>query len=552
MKPLEITYQLAELPSAQHRAGLAGLVLMLQYLKRQPGFEEQEKQGAIAQIHEADFNGFGVTLRFNLEGLQALLNLTYCAFEEERSTETKIKKFNRIEEKEVTDAKGKTKLVKRYFYTVNIPQGAFLVDWDKSSDDSNRGLWVKLWRDMLWTIIRGVPTTRNPYNQRVNGGNYTQDAQQIWGELQYPEKAIAQTGQYYLGAMATNSENVPTKDKAKYQFLLHFWVFVAQVYCPMVLDKDGRRERCGYALAIPDVADLRKFCVMFPDVLKNREIQPYGYLPREAIIDLPEEGALDLLLLLRDRIAKETGDQSIRRLILGIELIHAEKVGNSVKIRSISTITPVSKQIDRYAQIKQTYWCPWFRKQRLLNLLNSQPTADDETESGFLELPAWYEFDAVLSRIPRKWLKDHLFSHDARELFQQEGDVTVKKEVREYAQIVYQVCQHYVLSKLESKHKLVWKDCDGNPKKEEEYAEKKDKIANNAFLAVRSRTESQAFIDYFASTLYPFIRKDEFAEFAEILFTKTDEIRALTLLALSSQFSQGKKSDPNKNSTDAA
>lgn len=36
MSELELTYQLAELPSAQHRAGLAGLVLMVQYLHRQP------------------------------------------------------------------------------------------------------------------------------------------------------------------------------------------------------------------------------------------------------------------------------------------------------------------------------------------------------------------------------------------------------------------------------------------------------------------------------------------------------------------------------------
>ena len=32
---LELDYNLAELPSSQHRAGLAGLVLMVQWLKRQ-------------------------------------------------------------------------------------------------------------------------------------------------------------------------------------------------------------------------------------------------------------------------------------------------------------------------------------------------------------------------------------------------------------------------------------------------------------------------------------------------------------------------------------
>jgi CRISPR-associated protein Cmx8 len=119
----------------------------------------------------------------------------------------------------------------------------------------------------------------------------------------------------------------------------------------------------------------------------------------------------------------------------------------------------------------------------------------------------------------------------------------MKTEIREYAQIVYQVCQHYVLSKLESKYGLKWDECKGNYKKEEEYNDKKYKIANEAFLAVRSRTEKQAFIDYFVSTLYPFVKKDEFVEFAEALFSKSDEIRALTLLALSSQFPFSRKSE---------
>ncbi|WP_207714441.1 hypothetical protein [Scytonema sp. UIC 10036] len=101
--------------------------------------------------------------------------------------------------------------------------------------------------------------------------------------------------------------------------------------------------------------------------------------------------------------------------------------------------------------------------------------------------PGWSEFEAVLSRIPRKWLEDPYFSHDARELLTVEGEIKVKAEIRSYAQIVYQVCQHYVLSKLKSKYELEWDQCKVNSKKEEEYNDKKYKIANEAFLAVRSR-----------------------------------------------------------------
>ncbi|MGB7441137.1 MAG: type I-MYXAN CRISPR-associated protein Cmx8 [Coleofasciculaceae cyanobacterium] len=523
MKELELTYQLAELPSTQHRAGLAGLVLMVQYLHRLPWFEE--RQNALVEFTHLD--EFGATLKLNLAGLQALFDLTYSASTEERSTDKKIKKFERVEEVETTDDTGKTKLSKRYYYSVTVPHGAFLPNWDKSSDDPDNGLWIKLWRDMLWQIVRGVPTTRNPFHQRVHG-SYSQDAQKVWNELKKPEKSTGQSGNYYLGAMASNPENVRTKDIVRYQFLLNFWSFVAQVYRPAIFDKDGHRHLVGYVLAIPDVANLIDFCHEFPNLLQERESFKSGYLPREAIIDLPEEGGLDLLRLLRDRITLKTSSQTLMDLIIGVELIHAEKVGNSgIKIRSLSQVEPIETQVDKYAQIKKAYWCPWFRKQRLLNLLQ--------------EKPWWYDFDDLLSRIPRKWLSDSYFSHDARELFRIEGEINVKANVRSNAQIVYQVCQHYISSSLDSKYGLKWHECKGNKKRENDYNERKYKVTNSIFVAVRSRTESQAFIDYFVSTLYPFVCKDEFVDFADALFNKSDQIRALTLLALSSHFPAKKK-----------
>lgn len=543
---LELNYQLAELPSAQHRAGLAGLVLMIRELHLKSWFEERENA-----VIEIEVDEYGAALKFNLEGLKALLDLTYQSFEEERSTTTKIKNYERIEEIEVTNDKGKTKTEKRYYYSVVIPYGAFLAKWDTSSEDEDQGLWIKLWRDMLWNIIRGVPATRNPYNYRCDGKTYSKDAESLWKDLNTPEKTTGQSGNYFLGAMASTAENVPTKDTIRYQFLLHFWVFVAQVYKPATLNKDGKREFSSYALVIPDVSNLADFCDEFQWVLQDRSPEKFGYLPREAIIDVPEEGALDLLRLIRERVSRKMGSQSLEDLILGAEVIHAEKSGNAIKIQSISYITPIDEQIDRYREIQNIYWCPWFRKQRLLNLLHSQSQSDD-LDAPLEELPAWTGFDALLSRIPRKWLEDSYFSHDARELFEQEGDINVKSEIRDYAQIVYKSCQSYVLGKLSSKYDLTWENCKGNPKKEEEYNQKKLKVANEAFLAVRSRTESEAFIDYFVSTLYPFVTKDEFADFATKLFQDTEEIRALTLLALSSQFPSKRKSDKKGTDNQAA
>ncbi|GBF82866.1 type I-MYXAN CRISPR-associated protein Cmx8 [Aphanothece sacrum] len=557
-KIIELSYQLAELPSSQHRAGLAGLVLMVQNLPNQPWFEEREN--AIIKLSHLD--EYEATLRMNLEGLKALLDFTYGAFNEERWTTTKDKKKkyseDEIREVEKKDNKGKVKLVKEYRYTVVVPQGAFLPDWDESDEDINKRIWIKLWRDMLWNIVRGVPATRNPFNNRCDGQVYTQDAEKLWKDLSQPDKATGQSGNYYLGAMATTAENIPTKDIIRYQFLLHFAPFIFQIYRPSSINKDGNREFNSYAIVIPDVANLKSFCCSFPKVLKARDHTKIGYLPREALIDLAEEGALDFFIL-QDRIARRFDEQSLRKSILGAEIIHAEKSGNSIKFQSINYVEPISTMTDRYAQIKDNYWCPWFRKQRLLNLLSLQAlpnTPDDEST----EVPLWTGFDALLSRIPRKWLEDPYFSHDARQLFnieilKNQGKNQMNNQstkIRQYAEIVYQVCQKYVLSKLDSKYDLTWDKCQGNPQKQKEYNEKKTKIANEAFLAVRSRSESQAFIEYFVSTLYPFVKKDEFSQFAEDLFNKTDEIRVLTLLALSSQFSSSKKDESKDANNQAA
>jgi len=535
-KTLTLDFKLAELPYAQHRAGLAGLVLMIQELQRSPWLKED-----VTLIKIKTLDQYGAEIELNQAGLTALFDLAYLARTEERKSKSKIKNYIRIDEVETTDKKGKAKVQKYYVYEVVTPVSAFLEDWDRSE----KQVWIKIWRDMFWSIIKGVPTTRNPFINRcgfdlANGDSFSKDSNSVWNSLKEPENTTGQSGAFYLGAMAVNAENVPTQDLVKWQLLLHFWAFVAQVYCPSIIDKDGKRSFNGYVIVVPDVSNLKNFCGKLPTVLRSRSPETLGYRPKESIIDAPEESVLDLLSLIQTTMADEIKSQGFRNLILGAEIIHAEKQGNSVKIHSHSYVQPFSdKVMNTYQNIKKLYWCPWFRRQRLINLLHDQDP--------------WYGFDEVLSCVPRKWLWENnsYFSHDARKLFTQEGgfdmNSSTTSKTREYAKIVYDIAQRFISRKLANKYDLKWDKCNGNPKLEREYDEKKEKIVNEAFLAIRSRTEKQAFIDYFVSTLYPFVRKDEFADFAEKLFQNTDEIRALTLLALSSQY-PWKKKEEDKNS----
>ena len=81
---LELDYNLAELPSSQHRAGLAGLVLMVQWLKRQG---THKGTCEIIRLSER-----GATLRINQEGLAALFDEVYAASKEEQEKITTSQK----------------------------------------------------------------------------------------------------------------------------------------------------------------------------------------------------------------------------------------------------------------------------------------------------------------------------------------------------------------------------------------------------------------------------------------------------------------------------
>lgn len=546
---LTLDYQLAELPSSQHRAGLAGLVLLVQWLERQPEFQDRVNQGAICQIIRLDDRG--ATLELNQAGVEALFDEIYAASVEEQERPQPLKNKQkeiipplREEERQETDAKGKQKTKKVYIYPVVIPRGSFLVDpsYDQSSDGKN-GHWVKLWRDMVWQILRGVPATRKPFEARSEG-KYAEDAVNVWKQLIQPaEFTVDLPSTYYLGAQANNAENVPFKDRARFQFLLHFWLFAAQIYVPAVVDNEGKRNFVGYALAIPDVAYLQWFCEEIPGILSDRSPELSGYRPRDAIVDLAVESALDLMKRLRDRLTQTTGEQSISSTVFGIDVIHTEKQGNNIRVLSVTRLDPEEAMLDGYAQIRGHYWSPLFRRQCLLNLVNHQP---------------WYTgFDALLCTLPyEQSIENDYFRRDVREklkaLVEEENQMdeitttnsSTSNNSASVELMVFRLVSNYVNRKLKTKYDLEWKAEWKGLKNDElnqraeykKYAEMKAKVAKSAFLDIRSRTEQMDFVNYFVSSLCSVpqhMKSEDFVDLTKALYQETDKIRTLTLLALS-------------------
>lgn len=198
---LELDYQLAELPSSQHRAGLAGLVLMVDWLKRQP-----DRQG-ICEITRLEARG--ATLKLNQQGLEELFSEVYGAFkfEPEENAAKKKQLSSSTTEEESDDEEEKETKVRV------IPKGAFL----PGLDPSHQGDWIKLWRDMLFGTLRGRDRQRIPFKQSAEGQPIT-DTAKTWEVLAAsPDKPVKMPSTYFAGAQDNNAEDVPFKDRALVQ-----------------------------------------------------------------------------------------------------------------------------------------------------------------------------------------------------------------------------------------------------------------------------------------------------------------------------------------------
>src|SRR6266568_1793167 len=105
---LELDYQLAELPSSQHRAGLAGVVLMVRWLER------LGTNTGICELTRLD--QYGATLRIDKHGLKGLFDEVYAASKEGQPRDQPLKNkqkelipYLREENRQLLDPKtGKT------------------------------------------------------------------------------------------------------------------------------------------------------------------------------------------------------------------------------------------------------------------------------------------------------------------------------------------------------------------------------------------------------------------------------------------------------------
>lgn len=529
--PVSLRWDLAELPSSQHKAGLAGLALCVKFLQR------RNPKGT-CEIETIDPGG--LTLRVDRQGMQSLFDDIYAASHEEQERDKKFQKKTAsgakvdVEpkwtyEKEVVDKSGVKKTRTVYVYEQCIPRGELIADWDVVADGGHQ-LWLKLWRDLVWTTLRGVPATREAYQCRAEKREAS-DGAEAWDELvTSPAVSVELPSTYYLGAQARSAENVSFRDVARLRFLLHFWPFVVPIYVPAVIGRDGERDFVGYVIVVPDVANLEEFVFYWERVARERSSDASGYRPRDAVVDVADEAGLDMARRMFAVIRRLQGAAANPAWLPAVDVFHVEKDGNNVRVRSVRRIDLWRDRADMYRAVREKYWSPLFRRRRILSIL------DDENH--------WsVGFGRLCATSPQELtIEDSKFRHDCRLAFTEvEMTEANRGEEKTLEQLIYEVVRTYVFGRLESKYDLKWdQNVKGKgPDKEKDYNDKKAKIAREAFLAVRSRT-GMAFISYFTGTICSvsqWLNRDSYLKIAGALApdneAQIERVRGLTLLALS-------------------
>ena len=548
---ITLSYSLFDLPSVQHKAGLAGLLLLIDSLR-------QREAAPLPDMN--NLSATSVKLTFTQDSLQTIFNDLYDAAQVEgrsKSKRSKGKAPKRVEIEETQDEKsGKVKKQKIYIYDDIEPKALFL---EHHYPGDEKG-WLKLWRDMLWSTLRARHKTRGVYEQRANSLP-CQEAESTWKELSKLSKREEHTqsiaSSLFVGAQAANAEKIPFRGLVSQNLLLHFWPLTVQIFVPETIDREGNtklhgwngRDGQAYILAVPEVSDLEEFCEVFPRSLAALNLQLRGYRPADSIIDIPEEGGLEFLRNLSQIAQQKTASGEVKYSVSAIELFSLEKQGNNVKTHTANKIVPRQGLLNQYESVRQSCRNPLFKSRLLLNLLR-----DVEWPEGFLGLFSEHpsEFFIRVDKTPRQF---PFFSTDVRKKFESIADEfkrleeahtmaedTVPKP-QSLEKRIYDMIGSYVRQKTEAKSKIKWSDFKdrktsaGKMAIPPEYREERRKVCLDAFLTMRSRRD-QEFIEYFTATICSvpqFLPSDDYIFVSQALLEEDgwEKVKALSMLALS-------------------
>lgn len=542
-----LDYQLHQLPSSQHRAGLAGSILKIQWLQQQETFKDSVD--TVCKVIHVDSDK--ATLQFNLAGLTALFRSHYSASFVEREQlkpRTKGSQNFRIIQREIYDVDtDRSTLTDIYIYQDIVPQGHLVQSFDPTANNSQ--IWTKLWQEATWGILRPGDRQRIPFKAMVSGSDPPEIAR-IWKLLlDRPDADVPLSSTYMLGVQSTNNEGMPMGDRARFFFLLHFWSYVAQIYQPIHVDAKEKVTLHGYAISIPDIRNLALFCQHFPIILQQRSTKVKWRKPEEAIVHHPIEAGLRLIRSIHTYLGRNTSNLDTDDLIFGIDVLHLYRKKHEAQILSIKNYLLAKDTIEEFIKIDSMTFNSTFRIQYWQNLICNRPRITG--------------FDTLLQNLPfAETIGNRWFCRDFRTLFHPQLDpmkpeetdaeeaesqpdreeLSVLKEIS-LEILILRLLKNYTRHKLNHQFGIEWNKAWSSQKPDirnqdpgyQAYKHRKELVLKDLHIDFRRHRHPNEFLAYFAAKftgIYQYLSTQEYLLLAKQIQTQPERIQILCLLAL--------------------
>jgi CRISPR-associated protein Cmx8 len=501
---LTLRYNLFDLPTAQHKAGLAGLLVMIESMRRR----ELEPLPEIV-----DLSPTGAAISLTRESLQSVYNEFFAPQK---------------------DKKGKI-----------VPKAAFLEVMGMPP------LWLALWRDIIKGGLRaGAPAQMNPFKYRYFPEKRPKewDWEKMWQSL-LKQETMGICGTHIPGNESANAEKVESTASAQQMLLLLFWPVVSLPYVTQELTipksrriQDYLFSYYAYVIAIPEVACLdyfvQKIFELYPQSLSD-DAPGKAPRPTQSVISTEKEAAL---LFASQQYAGIDTFPTLD-MVSSLNIIHLKYGQGSPDIIEDSIIAPDESLLKLYKRITSSYFNPLFKRQLIENLFMQQ-----SWYHGMHDLFANHpkEFFIQCPESPKKIygffrdVKKKFFSIQEDNQMDMEGYMSVEENKEELLALrIRGLVRQYVQRKAESKSGMTFKEF----KKDEKgktiypttYREAVEKVCMDAFLALRGRRE-QDFVEYFTGTLCSvpqYLPKDDFLLVSQALINERDKVKALSMLAVS-------------------
>ena len=508
-KSVLVPWSLPDLPTAQHKAGLAGLLV---YVRNMRDFIRDPNTAFPIIESESPLE---LRVRFTQASLTTLMDSVYAG--EKHLVESRTKWSGRTpfgEKTKMVERDGQQREEKVLLYEVDRPKAELISYW-LGGDGENP--WVVLWRAAVRGVLRAGGGTEKIYAFTTQGKSPTEksgDLKELWSGLVAAAKnrlgAVKTVPtSMFIGAEEKSAERVEFRGEVRHNLILHFWPFVSPVFVPRVLQREKgqwKPKDLGFVMAVPEVGDLSEFASAIDAHwrrLQQSGDNGSGRRPRQSRIDTAVEGGLAFLHSLAIDRLENMDDGEFFGAVPQVELYHLEKRGNNIRMLAAESVRPPAGMLREFDRIKAQLRLNFMFKRLILhNLLDELPWHARAVETMFTRFPV-----ELFIRSDKSPGFAQNFGQSAREQFKSE-----RHNMSEHINIaskIYDIVGEFVAQRAEKRSGV---KRDELPKKDgtidwstsnsrtSDYLASREKVATDAFLAIRGRN-SDEFVDYFVGSI---------------------------------------------------